>query len=363
MTSRPPGETVNLFNFWGRAMGSFHERLDSRDNALNFLRLLLAAFVITSHSSPIGGFGEEMRWGDLTLGNVAVGGFFAISGYLITASRFNSGVLSFAWRRVLRIFPAYWTCLAVVGLVFAGLAGIVRGGWSLQGGLEYFFSNFLMVFSGSSFTATLQGAPFSWTWNGSLWTLRYELFCYVAVGVALLIRQTRGKVFWIFVYAASSLFAVLVDLSNVGGFVGDVGFLFPYFAAGALLFRYSKSIPATTPMAVAATIGLVAVISLGLGRSLTALPLAYLCLWAGMSLPTLFRRVGRSNDFSYGLYLYGFPVQQMLVLLHAQRLGLVVFILLSLLATFPLAAASWYWVERPSMSLKRLFARRTVKAS
>ena len=70
-----------------------------RRNSLDALRLVLATLVIVSHSWPVGGFGPDPRLGVLTLGEVAVAGFFGISGWLITASRMTSTLRGFAWRR------------------------------------------------------------------------------------------------------------------------------------------------------------------------------------------------------------------------------------------------------------------------
>lgn len=345
-------------------MGSIYERLDVRSNSLNFLRLLLAGLVIVSHAAPISGLSDEWRIGGISLGNIAVGGFFAISGYLITASRFSSPIAPYAWRRFLRIFPGYWACLAVVGLVFGALAGAVRGGWTLQSGLGYLASNASMVRGGDAFTATLQGAPFPAAWNGSLWTLRYELLCYVAVGAALLIPRVFTKAFvFPLVFVLVSVASIPVHMSGIGGSVRDIAFLVPFFAAGACLFRFSKWMPMNGKYALGAVALLLAVVSLGLGHSLAALPLAYLCLWAGIALPDRFRRIGKKNDVSYGVYLYGFPVQQMLVLIGAHHLGLPLFILLSLVAVLPVAAASWFLVERPAMSLKGLVGKKMAPVS
>lgn len=343
-------------------MGSINARLDVRNNSLNFLRLVLAGLVIVSHAPPIGGLGEEWRLGGLSLGNIAVGGFFAISGYLITASRFNSQLLPYAWRRFLRIFPGYWACLAVIGLGFGSLAGAARGGWTLQSGFWYLASNASMVLGGDSFTATLQGAPFPANWNGSLWTLRYELLCYVAVGIALVFPRVFARaIAFPLAFGVLSAASIVVDFRHMSGPVADIAFLAPFFAAGALLFRLGTRIPIKKWYAAVAAALLFVVVFLGFGRSLAALPVAYLCMWAAISLPLPFSRVGRKNDISYGVYLYGFPVQQLLVLFGVHHLGLPLFTLLSLLATLPVAAASWFLVERPAMSLKSLVGTRRLQ--
>jgi peptidoglycan/LPS O-acetylase OafA/YrhL len=91
---------------------------------------------------------------------------------------------------------------------------------------------------------------------------------------------------------------------------------------------------------------------------LGALPIAYVCLWLGVVLP--FQRVGRTNDISYGMYIYAFPVQQLLLAcLGARRLPVGVAVLLCVACTVPLAAASWFLVERRALALKSRFVRAT----
>ncbi len=212
-----------------------------------------------------------------------------------------------------------------------------------------------MVFNGIPFTGALAGAPFPWTWNGSLWTLRYELVCYVVIGVAFLLPRLKFKpIFFSLCLGGITAYSFLSDLLDFGGLLGDAAFLLPFFVAGACLFQYSHLVPLSGKLAAAAAVVLVTILVLGLGRSLVAIPFTYLCLWGGIALPAVFQRVGRHNDFSYGLYLYGFPVQQMLVLLGLEKFGLPWFIMLSLLATIPIAAVSWFLIERPSMGLKGL---------
>src|SRR5690554_1974512 len=84
--------------------------LQGRSNSLGVIRLVLALLVIVDHAFPLGGFGLDPVWeltrGQASLGLLAVGGFFAISGYLIAKSGLSGDVVQFLWRRFLRIFPA-----------------------------------------------------------------------------------------------------------------------------------------------------------------------------------------------------------------------------------------------------------------
>ena len=84
---------------------------------------------------------------------------------------------------------------------------------------------------------------------------------------------------------------------------------------------------------------------------LSALPVAYLCIWLGIVLPLA--RVGATNDFSYGIYIYAFPVQQLLAVAGVQAWGVAAFTLLSVAGTIPLAVASWFVLERRAIGWGR----------
>jgi peptidoglycan/LPS O-acetylase OafA/YrhL len=114
--------------------------LDSlrRENSLNAVRLVLASMVLVAHSWPLSGLGQDPAIGGEHAGPLAVAGFFAVSGYLIAGSRLRLSLPQFAWNRLLRIYPGYWTVVVVIGLVLAPLASWVVGEhWTLHAGLHY----------------------------------------------------------------------------------------------------------------------------------------------------------------------------------------------------------------------------------
>jgi peptidoglycan/LPS O-acetylase OafA/YrhL len=335
---------------------SIAERLDVRDNALNSIRLVLAALVIVSHAAPITGLAEELKLGDLTLGHVAVGGFFAISGFLITQSRLRSRFWPYTWRRALRILPGYWVCLAFTAFGAALFAGAVRGGWDIRSASGFLFSNARMFGGGfEDIGQTLAGLPFPTAWNGSLWTLRYETACYAVVGIFGLVGFVRGsKVVPLAVFAISTAFSIVVTVRGIGGVPADIALLVPFFAAGAALCALQNLVPLNRYGAAAALVLAGASFATGTAGAFSALPLAYLLLWLGVSAPAPIRRIGSKNDYSYGTYLYAFPIQQLLVIAGAAQLGLVAFTIASVLATAPFAFLSWHAVEKPAQRLKRL---------
>ena len=123
--------------------------------------------------------------------------------------------------------------------------------------------------------------------------------------------------------------------------------LLTYFLAGSLIWAFAHRVPANKWMGLGA-VGLILLVgAFGQADALAALPLAYLCIWLAACLPL--QRIGRVNDISYGVYIYAFPVQQLLVLYGGADHGLLVFIALAVPLTFGLAALSWKLVEHPAM--------------
>jgi peptidoglycan/LPS O-acetylase OafA/YrhL len=331
---------------------------DPHNNSLNAIRLVLATLVIVSHAWPIGGFGPDPRIGGVGLGEWAVAGFFAISGYLITASRVRSPLRPYLWRRFLRIFPGLWVCLLVVGLIFAPIAALIERGpdhFAIADVLKFIGGNALLDDRVGAIGGTLSAVPYPQAWDGSLWTLFYEFCCYLILGGILglpFIRRRPGP--WLLALLGVSLLITILafELNHTVPFrLKWLAYLGTYFWAGALLFIYAARVRIGAAYAAAAVAVLVLAAVTKHVEALAAIPFAFLMLWLGTALP--FQRIGRRNDISYGVYIYAFPVQQLLVLVGAQHLGVALYILLGIACTVPFALASWFSVERPAMGLKR----------
>jgi len=329
---------------------------DPRSNSLNALRLILATLVIVSHSWPIGGYGRDPGIGDLSLGEWAVAGFFAISGYLITMSRVRSrSVVDYLWRRVLRIYPAFFVVLVVVAFGFAPLSVMIAGSgeWNAAASFSYVLRNLGLRVTQMGIPGTLGDVPYPDVWNGSLWTLWYEFLCYLVLGLVVTVLPGRlvGRATIVAavacplavgaIYAAGVPSLALLNAVTLGG----------YFAAGAVLYCYRDRLPLRGWLAALAAALIVVAAVTTTFRGVAGLPVAYLMMWLGVVLPL--SRVGAKNDLSYGMYVYAFPVQQLLVIVLAgATLPAPVFVGLAVAATIPFAAASWFLVEKPAMRLK-----------
>lgn len=326
----------------------FSSVFDPRANGLNFVRLVLALSVIVWHSFPLTGHDIAFRPLRQLAAEVGVDGFFAISGYLIVASWVRDpSVIRYLRARALRIFPAFWVCLIVVALVIAPVFTGVLGGANLT----YVLVNAGLYIRQTGIDGTPAGIPFPGVWNGSLWTLWWEFLCYLgvlALGVAGLLR--RG---WV-IGTAFLLVAGVAVLTSLGvlenGLIVHGSRFGLMFFAGAIVWRYRDRIPVTPAVIAGAVVVVAASLWLPNYRLVAALPLAYLVLTAGALIRTPALRL--RNDISYGVYIYAFPVQQVLALVGAGALGVPAYALLATVGTVPLAAASWFWVEKPAMRLK-----------
>lgn len=345
-------------------------------NSLGILRLVLASLVIFDHAFPLGGFGEDPLWsltrGQASLGTLAVGGFFAISGYLIAKSGQSGDVVQFLWRRTLRIFPAYWLVLLVTAFIAGPLIWTLDGGrlgayfGGENGPVAYILSNWtLRVGSYRIHDLLADTTPYGQAvgasvFNGSIWTLVYEWNCYLIIAVLVafgILKNAR-----MIVPLLAGFFFILQVVATVD--FGAVANLFPIladqqaislgliFLSGSVIAVYSKQIPFDHRLGVLA--GILLLLSLRYGGFSTVGVLAgsYFVLYLGAALPRQLHWIGSKNDYSYGIYIYGFLVQQIGAYFGWYQLGYVPYVLLALLISFGCAWVSWHAVEKRAMQLK-----------
>lgn len=343
-------------------MPTLQERFDPRHNAFDVLRLVLAGAVAGSHAHSIG-FGTQPRWGGTTLGDLAVDGFFVLSGFLVTRSYLQlDSPARFGWHRFLRLMPGFWVCLAVTALVVAPVAALLRGVpadvpfTGTPSVWDYLLGNAALLITRYDIAGILSGLPATDSFNGALWTLFFEGACYLVVGVlgALgILRGRRGMV-----AAATAALAVLAVLAEAGVavLVNDrvlrLGFI---FLLGAAAYLFAERIPARGDLALLAAV--LVPVSLAIFddyRVLGAAPLAYLLLWAATCTPVHW---SAPADLSYGLYLYHWPMLQLLGLTGFAAAGGAAFVVVGIAVTVPVAAASWYLVERPALRHKNAWRR------
>ncbi|MCX2746511.1 acyltransferase [Arthrobacter sp. MI7-26] len=335
-------------------------RLDPRRNSLNLIRLVLAFMVLLAHSWHIVGDGNGWGFRGENLGGWAVAGFFGISGYLITASRFSNRIGPYLVHRVARIFPAFIVCLVVMAFGFAPIAYVIQHG-SLQGfmhapttPLNSIFANMTLHIVSYDIAGTPAGVPYAKAWNGSLWTLYFEFLCYLLIaliGFLPLFKKTP----WPIVGAFAMSVAIWANIDSLKPYLqSNLDFelaarLVPYFLGGAVVQVLSSRIgihKVAGPVAIVLA-GLSIFLVDGFGGQLAAPFITYGLLWISTWLPQ--PALVARHDISYGAYIYAFPVQQLLAVFGGFHWGVWWFTLAATVCTIPLAAASWFFVERPVM--------------
>jgi peptidoglycan/LPS O-acetylase OafA/YrhL len=335
-------------------------------NSFDALRLLFALTVLISHAWSLSGH-VAPSLGKHEPGEFTVDCFFVVSGFLITNSGRHLGVFRFLWRRALRILPAFWVCLLVTAFVIAPLAWVHRTGSlhgyltaSPHGPVRYVLDNALLRMNYYDIAGTPTGtfyprpgtaAPIAW--DASLWTLWWELLCYAGVATLATLGLLRRRP----VLVIAAILLVVSAVYSVGGaqlppipmFQGTSRFGL-YFLAGSILCLYADRIPASGRLAAASALVVVASFFLFDQHLICALPLAYLCVWLGIRLPL--RRIGSRHDLSYGIYIFGFPIQQLAVVYGLHRLGAVAYLAVTTAVTALLATASSIAVEGPALRYK-----------
>ncbi len=328
-----------------------------QSNNLNAIRLLLAIMVILAHSFPLTYGGE--RNGDplfllsheqTNVGWVAVDLFFFISGLLITASWLNCRSMNdYMRRRVLRIFPGY-----VVALIFSFVIALIFSAQPFSHCASRFGAVikdiFSLGFDSCNGDWIFANNPHPNISNGSLWTISREFTCYLLVAGIGLFGFFKHRFLILVLFLAMFGYYALMLLKGQPSMLVDRRF-FSLFLAGTAAWLWRDKIPLHFAFAVIALIiALVATQFSPWFIILTPIALAYLVLWFGYARPLKMFAWCNQTDLSYGVYLYAFPIQQMLVTLGIKNPWLLFAAATAL--SFVAAFASWHWVEKVFLAMK-----------
>lgn len=335
-----------------------------RNQRFDTLRLLAALLVLWSHAFPLSGQPEREPLARLTgldtLGGVGVAIFFVLSGYLLTLSwERRPYVWEFARNRALRIYPAL-VVLCVLSVCVLGPAltrlplaeywthAMTRGYWVTATAWQVAYP----------LPGVFESNPLPHAVNGSLWSLPYEVRCYVVLVVmSVLPLSLRWKVLGLLAVLAAALWwrppgAEVFDRHwGVDYYHLKLGWL---FFAGCALAAWRQVVHGWRPLWLAAVMVLSAWLVDGGARWLLIwLAAASVVVWLARDAVWLPAWPERWGDWSYGVYLYGFPVQQALAHWGAHECGLTAYILSATLITLALGAASWHVVEKYALRWKR----------
>ena len=334
-----------------------------RDNNLNLIRALAATGVLVSHAWPIAlGRGTSEPLEHLTgfsLGALCVMLFFAASGFLIAGSwERRPDPVRFTLARAFRLFPALAVSLVLVAFVMGPVvAGRSLPDYAADPAVQSFLlRNVTLLSPQYTLPGVFEANPYPAV-EGSIWTLVHEALCYGGVLVAGVLGLMAPRRLPLALGAFAALWLGVAFWGGLPSRAASLHALSLPFAMGVALWCFRGRVALSGWTALAA-IALALLASQadpeGPGGTLSRLAwggaLAYGVLWAAYVPSGAVRGFNRFGDYSYGIYVYAFPVQGLMVWwLGAQ--GPLANVALSLPLTLALAIASWHLVERPALGM------------
>jgi peptidoglycan/LPS O-acetylase OafA/YrhL len=333
----------------------------SRANNFDSLRLIFAVLVIFSHSFPLTRGSNQteplslLTHGQITFGNISVWAFFVISGFLITKSWQRSpDVSKYLKRRIGRIYPGFAVAAALTALIVVPLAA--EPGTAFPVTLHSFLLNTLRLQT-FEYPPVFVHNPGAYALNGSLWSVPYEFWCYLGVmtlGLTTLLRRRWFVVALFFAVIGLHLYMDITGWTPAGAILGQIfGYppfwatVLPFYLAGTLFHIYGgyDLLRARWLMLAAVTLVISNFVPHGL---ILTMPVCGSYLLMGLAyLPWLHPlNLGRFGDFSYGTYLYAFPIQQLLVMYAHGHISPWLLFAEAAPITLIVGALSWFLVER-----------------
>lgn len=370
---------------WGFSMKSLGRLLDEKNGigpGFDFLRIFLAFCIATFHAvSLVKGKDSVLEGPFWFIEFAAVPMFFALSGFLITASGMRLSLKNFLLNRSLRIFPALSVdiclCALIIGPIFSVLAlkDYIRS--------PLFYAYFLNIVGYIHFTlpGVFKNSPIDWV-NGSLWTIPYEILCYALISFFIIFGWIRKR----FIVLAFTVSIILVgaffEFTNCyatwpdiiilfikAGIIGRKCQIVSTFLFGIAFYQLRYMIPYSRNLFFACLV--ISILTafifdvrltseMVIGRLILLPILTYMTVFIGLTdvpIPEFFKR----GDYSYGVYLYHFPILQTIINLWPRLFintsyGPLLLIGLGLPAAMLFAMFSWHTIEKPILALRKRFS-------
>lgn len=332
-------------------------------NNFDFLRFLFAICVIITHSFALLGIPENEEWlmeftnHQLSFSAVGLAGFFTISGYFIYISLMRSDhVLVYLKKRILRIFPGLFVVLllslVMVAIIYSGKVPLLRN----LTYLTYLPYNMSLYGFQGPIDGVFENLHYK-SINGSLWTIRYEFSLYLGL-IALFFIRNKKAVKW----AVTSIVYMLMIAAYQSNYlqahdrqlfqIRGIHFfnLGTFFIAGALLAQLNFKNWKHGKLILITSLGIILSLYFEFYNMVKHLLFPLLILSLGFYPVQFLQRFSNYGDASYGIYIYSFPIQQLLV--YYLSPDLVTLIILSVFLAVSFGYISWHLVEKRALRLK-----------
>ncbi len=338
------------------------DMLDPERNSFGVVRLAMALAVVVSHSFYLATGADKVSeplyaTTGYTLGQHAVQVFFILSGILVTQSLMRGGVASFLKARALRIFPALIMCVLATALVLGPLVSTLAPSAYVASPelVGYIWQTLSLTTGMAPLPGVFETNPAAGVVNSSVWTLKYEAGCYLALAATGGVAMWLGRVRLIgFAALAIALALVVVDRPDLAlhsTMPQTVQYFALFFGTGVLAYGLRRQLRVHWAWLMLAGLAAAATNDTRWAEIGQAAFLGYGTIYVGsLRLGALGAFTSR-QDWSYGVYLYGVPIGQTLMLLSP---GLDAWTLMGLTIALVLipAGLSWNLVEKPALALR-----------
>jgi peptidoglycan/LPS O-acetylase OafA/YrhL len=337
-------------------------------NNFDFLRFFAAFLVFYAHSKVIFTakplnfdiFSEIFLFSSASIG-VAI--FFIISGFLISHSFKNSySIFDFFIKRILRIFPALivviFLSIIIFGVFFTNLPFTE---FIFHKTTLLYFQNCLVFRSYYYLPGVFEKNIFTSSINGSIWTIPYEFMSYIFLYFLLVIPKINKKyallTIFISLFISYIFFKTEIDKLIIP-FFGIIfsSFMLPflYFFTGMLFYQFKSFIKFNLWGLSLMILVLIFMNFQLIPRLFNVFPLSYLVFYfAFLKIPKI-NNFAKYGDFSYGFYLYAFPIQQVFSSFFAENWNFYFLVIITFIVSLIFAIISWHLIEKQALKLKKM---------
>ena len=341
----------------------------TRSNNLHLIRFLAAILVIISHSFMISTGDNKNEWflaltnDQISMGGFAVSIFFCAGGYLIAKSveRANNG-FSYFRARIFRIFPSLVAVVFVTTLVLGPIVTEYRlvEYFSDRGTYKYLLNGILVL--QHDLPGVFVNNPSDSTVNGALWTLPVEFLCYIACFVIWKTKFMQKK---LFKWTIPAVIVGTIGLNMILQYI-RIEVLFAairpslLFYMGIFFYVYRDKIRFTKWGVLISALLLVLSSVFGILDAGMVLCFPYLLLYVSFVLPQVSEKYGKTGNISYGIYLWGLPVQQTLVMISGGSMSPYLNMVLAIPLAIFLGYLTYRFVELPIIGLERKYIKKST---
>lgn len=328
---------------------TFNKNITNFDNNSLIIRFILAFAVFYGHMFAIYGLSEPtLLWGLHSLGWYAVNMFFLMSGVLVAQSFEYRDVKSYALARFLRIYPAYVLSL-FVSLLLALLFSPVDFGWQ---SFRFIISNILPLKElGLGMAGVWSSTAQAGAMNNSLWTIPFEVFCYIFI-VPMLLSYKGNKLLFKVIFVIAMLYMLSrLNVLSLDHIKYDLLRVLFYFGFGVSFYRLIKTQSFNISL-VFFVCGIIVCEEL-FSEILLNFFIMTLCLFISFYFKA-WRPV--ESDYSYGIYLYAWPISQAVCAAGVENIYFAICI--AFICLLLLSYCSWTYLEKPCLKLKNRIIRK-----